>query len=179
GPTLSRSTTTSSAKSKQRSEMSRSSTSTGGTCCGDRSRRRHELGPRRRVPGPHPPLLPRPRRLQNRLSRQGHLLRLPGADRMPHLRARQPRKHRHLGRIQQPRTSHPRPLAATRPTARTHRVTAKHQPYLIERVVNAAVPAIILTPLLAIAIAGEVIDRLPDPRAVLWLARNLRMRRIT
>ena len=55
----------------------------------------------------------------------------------------------------------------------------RHEPYLIERVVNAAVPAIILTPLLAIAVAGEVIDRLPDPRAVLWLARNLRMRRIT
>ena len=59
-------------------------------------------------------------------------------------------------------------------------MTAKrHEPYLIERVVNAAAPAIILTPLLAIAVAGEVIDRLPDPRAVLRLARNLRMRRIT
>ena len=54
-----------------------------------------------------------------------------------------------------------------------------HKPYLIERVVNTAVPAIILTPLLAIAIAGEVIDRLPDPRAALWLAQHLRMRRIT
>src|SRR5690606_19644219 len=52
------------------------------------------------------------------------LRRLPGPLGLPHLGARPPRRHWHLGRVQQPRAAHPQPLAATRPTARARQVNA-------------------------------------------------------